>query len=480
MSLNATGDASENAHMTATHYRNEGPGTGPAVTDPAPPARVQSPVAAPGVGPATAPAPSPPAAPPVEHGAPRAGAVGHAPPASGSGTAAQTTLSPQRPAGTSAPSTPAVTDESLPPLVQEPGRKVTVDDLLRYAVDIKASDLHVKVGSPPTVRVSGLLHPIDVPVMTADGCNEMATAMLGEKEAAVLGENGEVDFAYSLPGVSRFRVNIHKQRGTLGIASRRILPGAPNLSDLILPPAVANLASEHRGLLLVTGPTSSGKTTTCGAILKHVNQSRRCHIVTIEDPIEILHQDELAVVTQREVGADTKDFHAALRAAMRQDPDVIFVGEIRDTETVKAALQAAETGHFVLATMHTTDVAETITRVIDFFPPEQQKQVRVALAGSLVGVITQRLLPRVGGGRAPAIEIMIANGRIRDCVLDPEKTQEVHDIVEQSGYYGMQTFDQSLIQLYRMQLVTLHDARSAANNPHDFELKLKQQGLLAV
>ena len=369
---------------------------------------------------------------------------------------------------------------ALPPLARGPEGLVSMDDFLRYVVECKASDLHVKAGSPPTVRVSGLLEPLDYHVLGPEEARELAMVMLGDKEVDTLNEKGEVDFAYSLAGVSRFRVNVHRQRGSLGIAARRILSGAPDLSELGLPPAVQKLAGEHRGLLLVTGPTSSGKTTTCGAIISHINQSRRCHIVTIEDPIEILHDDKRSVVTQREVGGDTLDFHAALRAAMRQDPDVIFVGEIRDTETVKAALQAAETGHFVLATLHTTDVAETINRVIDFYPSDQQKQVRVALAGSLQGVITQRLLPKVGGGRAPAIEIMISNGRIRDCILDPEKTHMIHDIVDQSNYYGMQTFDQAMVKLYADGLVTLDDARSAANNPHDFELVLQKAGLLAV
>jgi twitching motility protein PilT len=308
----------------------------------------------------------------------------------------------------------------------------------------------------------------------------MASTMMSAKEAAELEENGEVDFAYSMSGLGRFRVNVHRQRGSVGIAARRILPHAPELKDLRLPPAIEHLANEHRGLLLVTGPTSSGKTTTCGAVLKHINQSRRCHIVTIEDPIEILHPDELAVVTQREIGQDTKSFYKALRAAMRQDPDVIFVGEVRDLETVSSALQAAQTGHLVIATMHTTDVVETVNRVVDFFPPHQQTQVRVGLAGSLVGVVTQRLLPRVGGGRAPAIELMMSNGRIRDCILDPEKTHEIRDIVEQSGYYGMQTFDQSLIGLYQQGLVSLDDAKAAANSPHDFQLALQKAGILQV
>ena len=367
----------------------------------------------------------------------------------------------------------------LPPFRTEAGASPTIDDFLRYSVATKASDLHLKVGAPPTVRISGLLHPFDYPSMGPEECFELTHQMLGDKERTELDRQGETDFAYSVSGLGRFRVNAHKQRGSLAIAARRILPGAPDFKDLRLPPVVERLASEHRGLLLITGPTSSGKTTTCGAIIKHINQTRRCHIVTIEDPIEILHSDEKAIVTQREVGQDTMGFQLALRAAMRQDPDVIFVGEIRDTETVQAALQAAETGHFVIATMHTTDVAETVSRVVDFFPPSQQKQVRVALAGSLVGVMTQRLLPKVGGGRSPAIEVMTSNGRIQDCILDPEKTHDIHDIVKQSSFYGMQTFEQSLIGLYQEGQVTLEDARSASTNSHDFELALRSAGLLA-
>ena len=375
----------------------------------------------------------------------------------------------------SAPVAPSDQDLAAPD--REPP---TIDELLRVLVDLRASDLHVKPGSVPTVRISGVLQPLDYAMVRPEEGATMAAAMMSQKERAQLEENGEVDFAYSMSGLGRFRVNVHRQRGSVGIAARHILPHAPELQDLALPLAVEQLANEHRGLLLVTGPTSSGKTTTCGAIIKHINRSRRCHIVTIEDPIEILHPDELAVVTQREIGQDTMSFHKALRAAMRQDPDVIFVGEIRDLETVSAALQAAQTGHLVVATMHTTDAVETINRVVDFFPPHQQTQVRVALASSLVGVVTQRLLPRVGGGRAPAIELMINNGRIRDCILDPEKTHEIRDIVEQSGYYGMQTFDQSLIGLYREGLVSLEDAKAAATSPHDFQLALQKAGVLQV
>jgi twitching motility protein PilT len=240
------------------------------------------------------------------------------------------------------------------------------------------------------------------------------------------------------------------------------------------------LGNEHRGLLLVTGPTSSGKTTTTGAIIHHINATRPCHILTIEDPIEILHKDIMADITQREIGQDTTTFATGLRAAMRQDPDVIFVGEIRDLETVRAAIQAAETGHFVLATLHTTNVTETISRVIDFFPTHESKQIRVALAGSLVGIISQRLLPRIGGGRAAAIETLVSNGRVRDLILDPDRTNMIHDLVAEGSFYGMQTFDQALLSLYRAGLVELEDAKNAATNPHDFGIMLSQEGLITT
>ena len=370
--------------------------------------------------------------------------------------------------------------EKLPPLVLENEGEATIDELLRYSVDAKASDLHVKAGAPPTIRISGHLHPLDHKTLGAEDALRLANAMMQDKERLELEEKGEVDFAYSMSGVGRFRVNIHRQRGSMGIASRRILPNAPDFSELDLPPVVEKLANEHRGLLLVTGPTSSGKTTTCGAIIKHINNSRRCHIVTIEDPIEIMHADAKAIVTQREVGQDTTSFQLALRAAMRQDPDVIFVGEIRDTETVQAALQAAETGHFVIATLHTTDVVETVNRIVDFFPSHQQKQVRIALAGSLVGVMTQRLLPKVGGGRAAAVEVLVSNGRIQECIMDGDKTHEIHDIVKESEFYGMQSFDQAMIKLYQEGKVTLEDAKSGASNPHDFQLAMQQAGILAI
>ncbi|MGH2812013.1 MAG: type IV pilus twitching motility protein PilT, partial [Actinomycetota bacterium] len=330
-----------------------------------------------------------------------------------------------------------------------------IHDLMRYVVEHKASDLHVKAGSPPSIRVSGHLIKTESPPLTANDCEAAAVEMMSEDHVKELAKAGEVDFAFSEPGAGRFRVNIHSQRGSVAIAARRVLPNAMKFGDLGLPPAVETLANEHRGMVLVTGPTSSGKTTTTGAMIGHINDTRACHILTIEDPIEILHNDSKAVVTQREIGQDTRDFAAALRAAMRQDPDVIFVGEIRDHETVSAALQAAETGHMVIATLHTTDVTETINRIIDFFPPHQHKQARVALSGSLAGVVSQRLLPRAGGGRVAAIEVLVMNGRIRDLILNPEQTHMIHDIVAESAFYGMQTFDQALLSLYRSGLVEL-------------------------
>jgi twitching motility protein PilT len=352
-----------------------------------------------------------------------------------------------------------------------------IHELLRYVVENKGSDLHMRAGGPPSVRISGRLGKTNFPVVSGSDCLKAAQEMMSEEHALIFKERGEVDFAYSEPGIGRFRVNVHRQRGSIGIAARLVLPGAPTFDELMLPPAVEALANEHRGLLLVTGPTSSGKTTTTGAIINHVNRTRPCHILTIEDPIEILHKDVMADVTQREIGQDTTNFATALRAAMRQDPDVIFVGEIRDLETVRAALQAAETGHFVIATLHTTNVSETVTRVIDFFPPHENKQVRVSLAGALAGIISQRLLPRKGGGRTPAIEVLVSNGRVRDLILDADKTHMIHDIVAEGSFYGMQTFDQALVSLYRAGLVELEDAKSAATNAHDLELSLQQEGL---
>jgi len=357
----------------------------------------------------------------------------------------------------------------------------SIHDFLRYLVDQRGSDLHVKAGGAPYIRVNGHLIKTDFPALTAADCERAAMDLMNDEQARKFKEIGEVDFAYSEQGLGRFRVNVFRQRGSIGMATRRVLPGSPAFDTLGLPPVIKGLADEHRGLLLVTGPTSSGKTTTTGAIINHINATRSCHILTIEDPIEILHPDRMAIVNQREIGHDTSDFAIALRAAMRQDPDVIFVGEIRDAETVKAALQAAETGHFVVSTLHTTDVSETVNRIIDFFPPHQQNQIRVSLAASLKGIVSQRLLPRKDGkGRIPAVEVLVMNGRIHDLILNPEQTHMIHDIVAESSFYGMQTFDQALLALYRSGLVSLDDAMAAATNSHDFQIALRQEGLQPV
>jgi twitching motility protein PilT len=357
----------------------------------------------------------------------------------------------------------------------------TVHDFMRYVVDRKASDLHMKAGGPPYVRINGTLQVSDFPAMTSADCERAALDIMTDGQAEIFKARGQVDFAISEPGLGRFRFNVFLQRGSVALAARRVLPGSPGFDSLGLPTIVRELAERSRGLVLVTGPTSSGKTTTTAAMINHINSTRRCHILTIEDPIEILHQDRSAIVNQREIGQDAPDFLQALRAAMRQDPDVIFVGEMRDPETVIAALQAAETGHLVISTLHTRDVTETVNRVIDFFEPSQQTQVRASLAGSLVGVVSQRLVPSADDhGLVPAVEVLVMNGRIHDLVINPEQTHMIRDIIADSRFYGMQTFDQALLELYRRKVVTLEDALHASSSPHDFQLSLRQEGLQPV
>jgi twitching motility protein PilT len=293
-------------------------------------------------------------------------------------------------------------------------------------------------------------------------------------------ESNEADFAYAIPGVGRFRVNAFRQRGSVGVVCRRVLPGSPGFEALGLPPVIARMAEEPRGLILVTGPTGAGKTTTTAAIINHINAVRRCHVVTIEDPIEILHTDNLAVIDQREVGVDTADFATALKHVARQDPDVIFIGEMRDEETVRAALQAAETGHLVISTLHTADTTETVNRVLEFFPPHQQRQVRLSLAGTLRCVVSQRLLQRADGrGRVPAVEVLVATGRVFDLIAKPEHTHLLPVVVAEGEFYGMQTFDQALLALYGSGTVTLAEAVQAASSPHDFRIAVQQAGLPA-
>lgn len=355
-----------------------------------------------------------------------------------------------------------------------------IEDYLRYLADKNGSDLHLKAGGPAYVRIDGALEPVHhLPSLTPENTAAFADELMDDVARQRLARGEEADFAHSVHGVGRFRVAVFHQRGSVGIVCRRVLPGAQSFDELGLPPAVRRLAEEHRGLVLVTGPTGSGKTTTTAAMVNHVNRTRSCHIVTIEDPIEILHADEKAIIDQREVGVDTVDFTSALRSVARQDPDVIFLGEMRDLETVVAALQAAETGHFVISTLHTTNATETLNRVIDMFPPHQQNQARLSLANSLKGIVSQRLLPSATGGRVAAIEVLVMTARLHEFLLDPAKTGEIESAIADGEYYGMQTFDQHLLTLYRDGRVTLKDALAAATSPHDFRIAVRAAGLQA-
>jgi twitching motility protein PilT len=349
---------------------------------------------------------------------------------------------------------------------------------LSAVVANQGSDLHLKVGSAPKVRISGSLVPLRTEPLTEDRVwdlvRETMTPDMREKFAAT----NEADYALSVSGIGRFRVNAFRSRGGVGCVLRLVGTEPRTLADLGMPDVLRRLALEPRGLLLVTGPTGSGKTTTLAAMVDVVNESRPVHVLTIEDPIEILHRDKVASVSQRELGTDTEGWATALRAAMRQDPDVILIGEMRDADTVKAALSAAETGHFVMSTLHTTDAAETVNRIIDFFPPYEQKQVRLALASSLKGIVCQRLVPRADGeGRTCVLEIAVGTPRLRDAIADPDKTELVTGIVADGSYSGMQTFDQHLLRLVADGIVSIGDAVLVASNSHDFSVMLKRAGL---
>jgi twitching motility protein PilT len=356
----------------------------------------------------------------------------------------------------------------------------SIEPFLRALVECGGSDLHCKVGSPPRVRIDGKLRKLQTRDLTSADTEQMVTEVLREDLVEEFHRSNEADFAYSMSGVGRFRVNAFRSRGSAGLVFRRVSVGAIPLTDLGLPPVLASLAMEPRGLVLVTGPTGSGKTTTLAGMIDHINANKEVHVVTIEDPIEVLHFDKMAMVNQREVRVDTEDFVTAMRAAMRQDPDVILVGEMRDHETVKAGLAAAETGHFVMSTLHTTDAAETINRVIDFFPPHEQKQVRLALAGALRGIICQRLVPRADGeGRCVVMEIAVNTGRIADAITDPDKTSTIPQLIAEGTYYGMQTFDQHLVSFIRDGVITMEAALAASTSPHDLTVELRRLGLVA-
>ncbi|MBC7291603.1 MAG: type IV pilus twitching motility protein PilT [Actinotalea sp.] len=355
----------------------------------------------------------------------------------------------------------------------------SVIPLLHALGGSNASDLHCKVGSPPRLRVDGRLRRLQVPTLTPEDTEHMLQEVLPENLRASFSETHEADFAYSLSGVGRFRVNAYQARGTFGLVFRRVAQGAQTLVELALPEVVGELALEPRGLILVTGPTGSGKTTTLASMVDLINTYRECNIVTIEDPIEILHSDKKAMISQREVHHDTADFTVALRAAMRQDPDVILVGEMRDVETVRAALSAAETGHLVMSTLHTIDAQETINRIVDFFQPHEQKQIRHALAQALRGIVSQRLVRRADGqGRAAVVEVMVNTGRTAEAIQEPYDNPPIEDLIADGEFYKMQTFDQHLFQLVRDGVITYDDALTVSTKPQDLTVQLRGAGVV--
>ena len=351
-----------------------------------------------------------------------------------------------------------------------------INDLLRVAVTSGASDLHLKVGSYPMMRLNGsLVVASEEKRLDRADTEEMANTVFTADHLEKFRKAQEVDLAYSVQGLGRFRVNVFQQRGTVGLVLRVIPTRIKNIDELGLPPVLKRIASEERGLVLVTGTTGSGKSTTLAAMIDYINTTRSTHIMTVEDPIEYLHRDHHSIVNQREVAVDTKSFSHALRSALRQDPDVILVGEMRDFETVETALLAAETGHLVFSTLHTLDATETINRIITVFPPHQQRQVRIQLASVLKAAISQRLLPRAdGAGRAAAVEVMVTTPLIKDAIVDKDKTSLIHGaIAAGTSQYGMQTFDQSIFHLYQHGYVTLEEALRWASNVDEFKLKVQ-------
>jgi len=350
-----------------------------------------------------------------------------------------------------------------------------LNEILQIALRSGASDIHLKAGLPPMFRIDGSLVPLkDARRLPPEEIGRMAFGIMSDYQKEKYKQTNEVDLAYGVPGLGRFRVNVFQQRGTLGVVLRVIPFKIQTIEQLMLPKVLEKIASEQRGLILVTGTTGSGKSTTLAAMIDFVNANETCHIMTIEDPIEFLIRDKRSIVNQREVGVDTMSFGQALKSALRQDPDVILVGEMRDLETIETALTAAETGHLVMSTLHTLDATETVNRIISAFPPYQQKQVRLQLGSVLKAVISQRLVPRVDGrGRVPAIEVLLATARVRELIEDKDRTKEIPDAIAQGHVsYGMQTFDQSLMWLLKSNLISYDEALRQATNPDDFALRV--------
>ncbi len=351
-----------------------------------------------------------------------------------------------------------------------------LNTILGQSLERHASDVHLKVGRPPMYRIHGSLVPMDgAPVLDTSAMEGFAAGLLDDLHRTQLRERLQADLAYAAPSLGRYRVNIFHQRGELSIALRVIPPLVRNIRDLNLPPVVERIALEHRGLVLVTGTTGSGKSTTLAAMIHHVNQQRDRHIITIEDPIEYTHNDDKCIINQREIGYDARSFAESLRGALRQDPDIILVGEMRDLETIETAILAAETGHLVMSTLHTLDARETITRAISAFPEHQRDQIRLILASVVRGIISQRLVKRADGqGMVPAVEVLLSTALTRECIALKERTHELHDAIARGhATYGMQTFDQSLMALFRQSLITYEEAIAQATNPDDFALKVR-------
>ena len=353
-------------------------------------------------------------------------------------------------------------------------------EALQLVVRSEGSDLHLKVGSRPLARIHGRLQQVDRwEPLTPDDTERVVREMLAPhpEKLSEFETDNEVDFSYAVEGLARFRVNAFRQRGTASVVARVIPFAVRTVAELGLPPVISELAEEERGLILLTGTTGSGKSTTLAAIIDHINESKSSHIVTIEDPIEYLHTDRNSIINQREVGMDTASFSRAMRRVLRQDPDVILIGEMRDEETVRTALSAAETGHLVLSTVHTLDAPETVNRIIDFFPLHEQSQARAMLAGTLKGVVSQRLVPTPdGNGRVCVCEVLRMTGRARDMIMDPDETGRLREVIAEGEYYGMQTFDQALLKHYQAGRVSLEDALRVASSPHDFKLLIAAGG----
>ncbi|MEQ1786152.1 MAG: PilT/PilU family type 4a pilus ATPase [Acidimicrobiales bacterium] len=356
-----------------------------------------------------------------------------------------------------------------------------LEELLEHLDEVRGSDLHLKPGTVPHVRVDGQLRPAPFDVAAPGMVEALAASVLDSVRQNDLATTGEASAGLSIPGLGRFRVAIHRQRGTLAMAVRRVPPEIPELEELGLPPQVERFAEEERGLVLITGTPGSGKTTTVAGLIDRINHRRACHILTIEDPIEVLHGDDQAIVTQREVGSDTAGYAAALRSGLRQDADVIFVGELVDAETARAALTAAEVGHLVISTMRASGVADTITRLVDLFPAAEQGQARQSLVATLRGVVCQRLLERADGkGRTPAVEILTGTAKVIDCIADPIRLHELEQVLSDGQYHGMQTMQQALVDLVKDGMVSLQDALAASARPEDLRIALTQAGVASA